>query len=125
METRQITEVKLYKLILNPMRGNTENADMVAIAYDKNKLIDWYKSQFAPEVWKDYGENSFPAKGGMGGYENSNHCWRKAFQKGSKLEWHNPINSFDANSMEGIGYGHGIQEEWTTEEAVANFLKKN
>lgn len=35
METRQITEVKIYKLILNPMRGNTERGNIVAIAYDK------------------------------------------------------------------------------------------
>ena len=125
METRQVTQIKIYKLILNPMRGNTEGAEMVAIAYDKNKLIDWYKGEMQEGGWKDYGESYFPPKGEMGGYENPNHCWHKTFKKGSVLEWYNPINLFDAEKMEGIGYGHGISEEWTIQEAIDNYFSRN
>lgn len=121
METRTITEIKIYTLALNPMQGNTEASTIVAIAYEKEKLEQWYKNQFAEEPWKDYGENSFPSKVDMGGYSNTNHCWHKVFKKGSALEWYNPINLFDPNSMEGIGYGHGISEQWTSQESIDNF----
>lgn len=93
METRTITQVKIYKLLLNPMPANFENINMVAIAYDKQHLIDWYESLKVEP------------------YEDEN--WYKVFKRGSKLEWYNPIEYSD--------YG-GIQEEWTTQEAIDNFI---
>ncbi len=115
METRTITQVKIYKLYLNPMRGNTEDANLVAIAYYKDQLIRWYEDQIAPETWKDYGEIRFPAKGDFGGTKSPNHCFHKAFLKGSKLEWYNPVNLFDTSDMLS-SYGHGIQEQWIEED---------
>lgn len=107
METRQITEVKIYKLILNPMRGNTENGSIVAIAYEKQKLIDWYNSKLAPEVLVEEGSPSFECHG-------DSHKWHKTFRAGSELEWYNPCyGNFEPNH-----YGHGISEQWATEEAV-------
>ena len=93
METRIITQVKIYKLLLNPMSANFEKINMVAIAYDKQHLIDWYESLKVEP------------------YEDEN--WYKVFKRGSKLEWYNPIEYSD--------YG-GIQEEWTTQEAIDNFI---
>lgn len=93
METRIITQVKIYKLLLNPMPANFEKINMVAIAYDKQHLIDWYESLKVEP------------------YEDEN--WHKVFKRGSKLEWYNPIEYSD--------YG-GIQEEWTTQEAIDNFI---
>lgn len=93
METRTIEQVKIYKLLLNPMPANYEKVNMVAIAYDKQHLMDWYES-LKVEPYKD-GK------------------WHKVFKKGSKLEWSNPIEYSD--------YG-GIQEEWTTQEAISNFI---
>ena len=95
METRQVTEVKIYKLLLNPMPANYEKVNMVAISYDKQKLIDWYES-LKVEPYKD-------------------ERWSKVFKRGSKLEWSNPI--------EYSQYG-GVQEEWTTQENIDNFIAR-
>lgn len=108
METRQITEVKIYKLILNPMRSNTEDATIVAIAYERQKLIDWYNSLKAIEVLVEEGAPSFECHG-------DSHRWHKTFKIGSELEWYNPCGNFERNH-----YGHGISEEWAREQAVQN-----
>lgn len=113
METRQITQVKIYKLVLNPMRGNTENASMVAIAYDKSRLLNWYEEQRATEAFVEVGSGSFECHG-------DTHNWHKTFKKDSPLEWFNPMDSEQPNH-----YGHGIQEEWTTEEAIQHFMGNN
>ena len=93
METRTITQVKIYKLLLNPMPANFEKVNMVAIAYDKQQLMDWYES-LKVEPYKDGN-------------------WHKVFKQGSKLEWSNPIEYSDYC---------GVQEEWTTQEAIDNFI---
>ncbi len=93
METRTITQVKAYKLLLNPMHARTETISLVAISYDRQELIDWYESL---KVESYIEEN-----------------WHKTFKKGSKLEWYNP---FDHSS-----YG-GIQEEWTTLEEIDKYI---
>lgn len=113
METRQITQVKIYKLVLNPMRGNIENASMVAIAYDKSRLVNWYEEQMATEAFSEVGSGSFECHG-------DSHQWNKTFKKGSYLEWYNPTGLGELNH-----YGHGIQEGWTTEEAIQNFMGNN
>ena len=102
METRTITEEKIYKLILNPMRGNTETWNIVAIAYEKQKLIDWYNSLLAIEVYKENGSPSFECHG-------DSHIWHKTFREGSELEWYNPCPNFEQDY-----YWHGIGEEWIT-----------
>lgn len=101
METRDITEVKVWKLILNPMRGNTENGTLVAIAYEKQKLIDWHNSLLATELYKEEGSPSFDS-------HEFSHTWHKAFIKGSELEWFNPCDNFDSPNH----YGHGLNFEW-------------
>lgn len=93
METRTIEQVKVYKLLLNPMPANFEKVNMVAIAYDIEKLKKWYENLKVEP------------------YQDGN--WHKVFKKGSKLEWNNPIEYSD--------YG-GIEEEWTTQEAIDNFI---
>ena len=103
METRQVTQVKIYKLILNPMRGHTEDASMVAISYEEQKLIDWYNEQVDNEGYVDEGTPSFDCHG-------DSHKWHKTFKKGSELEWFNPIGEWEPNR-----HGHGISEEWIPE----------
>lgn len=117
METRQITEVKIFALRLNPMRGNTEAVDVVAVAYDKQKLIDWYNSLKAPEPYKDYGENHFSPKGDMGGYQSDSHCFYKTFIRGSELEWYNPCYDFELDD-----WGQGIGDSfWVAQELIKDF----
>jgi hypothetical protein len=93
METRTITQVKIYKLQLNPMMANFEKVNIVAIAYDLQKLMDWYLDLKVLPYQEDR--------------------WHKVFKKGSKLEWY---NSMEDNS------NCGIEEEWTTEEAINQFI---
>ena len=101
METRTIIEEKLYKLILNPMRSNTEAGHIVALSYDKQKLIDYHNSLLAPQVIKEEGSPSFDSHG-------DSHVWNKAFQIGSALEWFNPCYG----NFEPDYFGHGVGFEW-------------
>ena len=67
METRTITQVRIYTLALNPMAGRAEERRIVALSTDYNKLVAWYRDQMVPE-WRD----------GL---------WYKYFRQGSPLEW--------------------------------------
>jgi len=119
METKLVEQVKIYKLVLNPMRSSTEDGKMVAISYSKEKLLDWYKSEMAEKDYVEEGTPSFDCQG-------DSHQWRKTFKKGSVLEWYNPINLFDRNSIEGLKhYGHGIQEQWTFQEQFESFVSES
>lgn len=98
METRQVTEVKLFFLVLNPMAGNAENSNCLAYSEEKPKLIEWYNRQIV-EPYQDDGISHFsgePTK------------WHKTFAPGSILEWYNPLFSLDEPNH----YGQGIIEKW-------------
>lgn len=103
MEKRLITEIKIYKLLLNLMRDRLENQTLLAVATDKQKLIDWYNSQFATEPYTD--STSEPGRN-----------YRKAFKPESKLNWFNPC--IDINTCD--PWGHGIAEEWVEETFFIN-----
>jgi len=118
METRQIEEVKVWGLILNPLKENTENGNVVALAYEKQKLIDWYNSLLAPEPYEDKGEVNFPSKGDFGGYSNPNHTFYKVFIKGSELEWFNPCDMDVLND-----FGHGLNFQWMQEKDINPSIK--
>lgn len=99
METRQITQVKIWVLTLNHMKHpKIEMMSNVAIAYDKQVLINWYEEQKCP-TYKD------------GDYH-------KSFKKGSKLEWYNPMNS----TQEENNYEEGLYSEWVSEDTVQSAI---
>jgi len=78
------------------MPSKFESTEVAAIAYDKNVLLKWYnKLKVLP-------------------YQDGN--WHKQFKQGSKLEWFNPLEWSDYC---------GIQEAWTTENYIENFLIQN
>ena len=106
METRAVVEIRIYRLILNSMRGNTENRVIVAIAYEKQKLIDWYRSLLV-EPYDEVGTPAFDCQG-------DSHVWRKSFMKGSELEWFNPLTDIETLDS----YGHGINDIWGTQEQI-------
>lgn len=86
------------------MTGNTDGAELVAVSYEKQKLIDWYNSLLAPQIIAEDGPPSFPCHG-------DSHRWHKAFRVGSELEWFNRCyDNFELNR-----HGHGISEEWIGE----------
>jgi hypothetical protein len=88
METRTVTQTKIYSLIMNPVTANAEAGRITAIAFEKEKLVAWYESQKHTEKWKDGG-------------------FYKTFKPGSHLEWFNPLYTFEPDD-----FGHGIHEEW-------------
>lgn len=96
METRTITQVKVYVLSMNPVTDRAERNDNVAIATEREKLIDWYKQQFAEEVWQD-------------------DRFRKSFKKGSPLEWYNKLDDAELTGEHSL-FGHGIHEMWINED---------
>ena len=71
MKTREITEIKLFKLVLNPMTCRCEEEIVCAISDDINRLKEFLKGEFEKEPYDDSG-------------------YRKVFKKGSPLEWYNP-----------------------------------
>ena len=62
VETRTITQVLVWKLILNPMRANTETSSLAAWSDDRDKLLQWYNSQ-KTEPYTDKGSPSFECHG--------------------------------------------------------------
>jgi hypothetical protein len=102
METRTITQRKIYSLVLNPMTDRVESARVTAIAYDESKLRDFYQNEIAEEPYED-------------------HNYHKVFKKGGPLEWYNPA---DINIPENNFYGHGIHSEWVNEE-VCESIEQN
>lgn len=95
METRTITQVRIYTLALNPMTGRAEERRIVALSTDYNKLVAWYNDQLAPEPWHD------------------RRMWCKVFRAGSPLEWFNPAYSLELNQTG--PYRHGIGDMWIPE----------
>ena len=105
METRSITQVRIYKLILNPMQApKIEFGEIVAVSTDYEKLVEWYKSQMAPEGWYDG-------------------RWFKTFVQGSPLEWYNPATNLEFNAYD--PFNHGIRDEWVHEDTYLNIINHN
>lgn len=106
METRtyETTEVRVYKLILNDMRSpKIEHCEIVAISTDYNKLVEWYKSQLAPKMWRDG-------------------RWGKTFVEGAPLEWFNPAHSLELNDTR--PFHHGIEDEWIRAEIFYDVINR-
>ena len=93
MESRTITQVKIYKLIMNRVTHRVEDCSIVAISGERENLVNWYKSQLAEQPWID------------------SLSYYKVFKEGSDLEWFNPV---DLDSVD--HWGFGIQEEWVNED---------
>lgn len=108
VETRTIQQVLIHKLIMNPMRDNTENCQLVAWSDDKDKLINFYNNEKV-ESYINEGSPSFECQG-------DTHKWHKSFKLGGILEWYNPIDNFEQPNR----YGQGIQQEWVDLEIIPN-----
>jgi hypothetical protein len=123
METRQITQVKIWKLILNPMRSRTEEGNIVAFSTEREKLIDWYRNEKSEEPYYSIGDHYFPATGSFPENSNGEYKYYKIFKQGSILEWMNPLSreeQLNEYNHEIIDlYGHGILCEWIDEEMLS------
>lgn len=95
METRTITQVLIYKLVVNNIQNRAESCTLKAIAYEYDKLIAWYQEQLATEPFTDEEK------------------WHRTFKQDSPLYWFNPINFFGID--EPGNFGQGIYTEWVSE----------
>lgn len=89
METRNITQIKVYKLILNPMTGRAEDENIAAMSTSKEGLENLLKEEKV-EYYSDEG-------------------WNKNFRQGGLLEWYN----YARGAWE---KGELIEEEWVEED---------
>ncbi len=84
-----------YVLVLNPMRGRTEEQRAVAVSDNKAELQAFVEAErVAP--YQDPGESSF----------GGSTTWHKEFRKDGPLEWSNPPTFLDRCD----DWGHGIME---------------
>lgn len=96
MITREVTEVKVFMLRLNPMTQNFEANSIVAMSCDQKELERWYQS-LKVDVYKE-------------------EKWSKSFKKDSKLEWFNPVE---------VGDNVGITQEWHKQEIIIQFYARS
>ena len=91
MKIRIVCQVKVFKLLLNDMTSaKIEYMDLAAFSDDKERLLNWYQQQFAPEPYHE--KHYFTG------------ClYYKTFKKNSLLEWFNPMHE---------SLKQGIHEEW-------------
>ena len=95
METREIKQIKIWKLVMHA--ADRDEWDLVAVSADRQLVIDWYKNQQCSE-YSEYVEN-------LGDY-------KKYFKQGTPLEWYEPVNDIEAEVMD---YEYGISSEWINE----------
>lgn len=97
MEIRQITQVKIYVLVLNNMYGRCEEGDIVAISPEYENLIKYYNDNLLTVPIRD-----------DEGYLHS-------FKEGD-LYFYNHCDSLEVeyNDL----FGHGIHFEWCTEDIL-------
>jgi hypothetical protein len=103
METRQVTQVRLFKLLLNHMTDRAESISLAAVAYSKDSLLEWEKEQRAAEGYRD------------------EHGYHKVYKQGSTLEWFNPCRNPD---FEFVKFGGGVSDQWVDEDAVPDLKNR-
>lgn len=92
METREITQVKIYFLVMNGVWDSAEGGSIAAVSTSKDRLIEFYQSQVIPyeERYRD----------DMGRY--------RSFKEGPLYNY-NLLMTMDARNST---FGHGLKEEW-------------
>jgi hypothetical protein len=122
METRQVTQVKLYKLWLHPISSSSHTVALVAIAYDKQKMIDFYNDQLEAESYQDLVTPAGEVQKGPSIVEQEAIYVTKYFKKGSHLENFDPcdITKYDTETDIGINAGWTTQEHIDTQMATLN-----
>lgn len=100
------------------MTSNTEEKSIVAISYEKDKLIEWYNAEFEAEPYVSIADNYFPAKGDFSDNKIEGQRFHKIFKRQGPLEWFNPLQDIYRMGT----FGHGIYEEWIQEKDINSEL---
>ena len=100
METRTITQIKVYYLAMNGVYDSAEGGSIAAVSTSRERLMELYNREILPaeERYRD----------DMGRY--------RSFREGP-LHGYNPLYSFNPNDSH---FGHGLREEWMMMEEFDN-----
>lgn len=100
MKTRTLTQVEVYKLVLNSIYHKAESGTIVAISTDYDKLVGWYSEQLSEVPYTD-----------KNGYIHG-------FNENSILYSYNPCPSVLLNDLD--VFDHGISNAWVDIEDYDN-----
>lgn len=115
METREITQVRIYKLWMHDMRASDIQLQIVAIAYDKQKLIQWYRAELASERYEERLRANETDQGLAVEGKDKDTYITKHFKKGSPIEWFDAVDNIEEFDLK---RGMGINDSWTTQEHI-------
>ena len=104
METREITQVKIYYLVMNGVFDSAEEGHISAVSTSKNRLTEFYNAQLLPieeRFRDDYGRF-------------------RSFRRGAFYDF-NPLYTFSADQDT---FGHGLKEDWLTFDEFENVKRK-
>jgi hypothetical protein len=87
-----MTPLRLFSLALADMRGNVDNATLLAL-FDSADSAETYERSFRVEPYDDEPSEDF--------FGNV-HGFRKVYAKGSPLEWFNPPSGYADGIMEHV-----------------------
>jgi hypothetical protein len=104
-DTRQVTEVRVWRLVMNPMVDRVEAGKIVVLSLERDSILKWYNNQMADEPYDEIGVREYTSE------RPATKNWHKTFKVGSSLEWFNPVDSFDRVNH----YGHGLTDVWANE----------
>jgi len=108
IETRTVTQVKIWTLIMNPVYGRLEDRQMVAWSDDKEKLVDYYNQSKV---------ESYQEESGRG----DGHKYYLNFSPTSLMHKFNPLDTPDLHPND---WGHGIFWEWVDSEIIEGLDQK-
>lgn len=99
METRQITQIKMYFLIMNSVCQRSEDRVSVVCSFEEKNIADFYSNNLR-EPYRD-----------VSGF-------MRYFEEGS------PLYNFNSVDLIGVDYyGHGVISMWVNEEDVPSYIK--
>lgn len=109
METREITQGKLYVLYMNHVRDRWEDSTNVAVSTDYQQLVDWVNS-FRVEPYRS--EKDLQVFG---------QSFLKVYAEGSPLEYYNAPDSLDLEQYN----GKGITFDWIPLQILEKILNSD
>lgn len=91
-EERTVNQIKIYKLVMNPVMANAEAESIALVSTEKQKLIDYHNQNLLKE------------------YDRSTPIVR-SYKEGSLLWGYNRLDDVEQISL----FRHGIHVEWCDE----------
>lgn len=104
METRQVTQVKIYYLFMNGVNDRAEDGSIAAVSTSKDRLIAAYRENLLPQEER---------------FRDEFHKYR-SFKNGPFYSY-NTLFSLEEQSP----WGHGLRSEWVLEDELDNIRRRH